>query len=303
MARAVPVEGPLDPEARGANSRPMTEPRYPYVHGPVGAEEVEEVSYLLWELGAQGVEERDSTTLNRHAGGVMLVASFESEEAARSAIAELVPREALLVFVEGDEWRDAYKKYFKVTRLGVRLVIRPSWEPFTPNPTDVVVTVDPGRAFGTGTHESTRLVMQQLDQRIRGGERVLDVGCGTGILAVCALKLGAHSAVCIDIDPDAIEVTRENAQFNDVAAEITASTTPVEEISERFPLVLANIQATVLIPMAPALAERVLPRGMLMLSGILVGQESDVLAAYPGFELEATAVEGEWIALVLTKKA
>jgi ribosomal protein L11 methyltransferase len=280
----------------------MNEPRYPYVHVEVSQEEVEEVSYLLWELGAQGVEERDATTLARNLTGVTLVASFENDSAAATAIGELSPREARLVHVVGDDWRDAYKQYFKVTRLGERLVIRPSWEPYDAQPNDVVVTVDPGRAFGTGTHESTRLVMAQLDRLVKGGERLLDVGCGTGILAICALKLGARQAVCIDVDPDAIEVTGENALSNGVQALIEASTQPVEELSEAFGLVLANIQATVLVPLAEAIAARVAAGGTLIMSGILVGQEAEVLAAYPGFELQVAPVEGEWIALVLTKK-
>ncbi len=281
----------------------MSEPRYPYVHVDVSPEEVEEVSYLLWELGALGVEERDSTTLVKNLAGVTLVASYPDDAAAQAAIAELLPREARLIHVVGDDWLDAYKKYFKVTRLGERLVIRPSWEPFEPGPKDVVVTVDPGRAFGTGTHESTRLVMAQLDKRVRGGERVLDVGCGTGILAICALKLGASEAYCIDVDPDAVEVTLENATSNQVLAQVKASTQPVEEVAETYPLVLANIQATVLIPLAEAIAARVEPQGLLLLSGILVGQEQDVQAAYPAFTLEAAPVEGEWISLVLKKTA
>jgi len=281
------------------------EPRYPYVHVEVSAEDVEEVSYLLWELGAQGVEERDQSTLNRstHAQGVTLVASFATEDEARAAVTELYPREANVTFVVGDAWRDAYKAYFKVTRLGERLVIRPSWEPFEPGATDVVVTVDPGRAFGTGTHESTRLVMKALDQHVHGGERVLDVGCGTGILAICALKLGASGANCVDVDPDAVAVTLENAELNGVRALVECSTTPVDEISGEYPIVLANIQATVLIPLASEIAARVSAGGLLVLSGILIGQESDVLAAYSQLEVLATPTEGEWIALVLRKRA
>jgi ribosomal protein L11 methyltransferase len=279
----------------------MSEPRYPYVHVDVQPDEVEEVSYLLWEAGAQGVEERDATTLNRSQAGVTLVASFEDDAAAERAIAELAPRPARLTHVVGDDWRDAYKAYFKVTRLGERLVIRPSWEPYDPQPADVVVTVDPGRAFGTGTHESTRLIMKELDRHVRGGERVLDVGCGTGILAICAIKLGAEAALCIDVDPDAVEVTRENAAHNEVASRVEASTEPVENLSGSYPLVLANIQASVLIPLAQAISARVAPGGLLMLSGILVGQEDEVRAAYPGFVEVAAPVEGEWIALVLKK--
>lgn len=281
----------------------MSEPRYPYVHVDVAPEEVEEVSYLLWELGAGGLEERDQSTLDRSENGVTLVASFESEALAQEAIAGLAPRLGRLAYVVGDGWRDEYKKYFKVTRLGDRLVIRPSWEPYQSLAGDVVVTIDPGRAFGTGTHESTRLVMRELDMRVRGGEEVLDVGSGTGILAICALKLGAARALCVDIDPDAVEVTNENARFNEVEARVTAASTPVESIRDAFSLVLANIQASVLVPLAGALAARVRAGGLLVLSGILKGQEEDVLAAYPGFRLEASPVEGEWIALVLTKTA
>ncbi|MFM2421433.1 MAG: hypothetical protein RL385_6156 [Pseudomonadota bacterium] len=279
----------------------MEEPRYPYLHVDVDPEEVEEVSYLLWELGAQGVEERDATTLNKGGAGVTLVASFESDAAALAARDELMPRQARLDHVVGDAWRDEYKKYFKVTPLGARLVIRPSWEAYEAADGEVVVTVDPGRAFGTGTHESTRLVMKELDQRVRGGEAVLDVGCGTGILAICALKLGAAGALCIDVDPDAVEVTRENAQFNGVQATVRADITPVEDVASEFDLVLANIQATVLIPLASPIAARVRRGGLLILSGILVGQEEEVRAAYPGFDVLASPVEGEWVALSLQK--
>jgi ribosomal protein L11 methyltransferase len=281
----------------------MSEPRYPYLHVDVDPEAVEEVSYLLWELGALGVEERDQSTLNKSQAGVTLVASFTDDAAAESARDGLAPLTARVEHVVGDAWRDAYKQYFKVTRLGPRLVIRPSWEPYTAEPSDVVVTVDPGRAFGTGTHESTRLLMAALDARVRGGERVLDIGCGTGILAICALKLGARDALCIDVDPDAAEVTRENALLNDVAERVQAAVTLVEDVEDSYPLVLANIQATVLIPLAEPIAARVAPGGLLLLSGILIGQESDVRAAYPAFTLEASPVEGEWIALILKKTA
>lgn len=278
----------------------MDTPRYPYVHVPVEAEEVEEVSYLLWELGALGVEERDATTLNKPSNSdVLLVASFPDDASAQSAIDQLGRSGASLEQVVGDDWRDAYKKYFKVTPLGQRLVIRPSWEPYEAKPHEVVVTVDPGRAFGTGTHESTRLLMQALDRHVAGGERVLDVGCGTGILAICALKLGARDALCIDVDPDAVAVTEENASFNDVAARVEAATTAVEDVTGQYPLVLANIQATVLIPLAEAIAARLAPGGLLLLSGILIGQQDEVRAAYPGLTLVDSPREGEWIALLL----
>ena len=143
------------------------------------------------------------------------------------------------------------------------------------------------------------MLIQALDRLVGGGERVLDVGCGTGILAICALKLGAVAARCIDVDQDAVDVTRENAEANDVSAHVDASTTPVSAVEERYELVLANIQADVLIALAPAIAARVAPSSHLLLSGILKGQEAEVRAAYGDFELVEAPEEGEWIALIL----
>src|SRR5690606_33199087 len=126
-----------------------------------------------------------------------------------------------------------------------------------------------GQAFGTGTHESTRLVLAEVDALVRGGERVLDVGCGSGILSIGALLLGAGSALAIDVDPIAVSVTAENAAENGVADRLRAETTAIEDVGGDYELVLANIQSGVLIPMAPSLTARVSPGGHLVLSGLL----------------------------------
>lgn len=285
-----------------------SEPRYPYVHVEVPLAGAEELSALLFELGALGVEERDATTLDKPltpGAEVMLVASFESEEEAREAIATLAelepPHVGRLEFVVGDAWRDAWRAHFKPTRIGTRLVVRPSWEPFEAALDDVVLTIDPGRAFGTGTHETTRLVLTEIDARVRGGESVLDVGAGTGILAVAALLFGARSAICIDNDADTVGVVVETAERNAVAERVDAGTTPLEEVRGTFDFVLANIEARVLIPLASAVSARVAPGGTLVLSGILVGQEDDVIAAYSGLRCEARPTMGEWAAIVLRR--
>jgi len=281
------------------------EPRYPYVHVHVPPEASELVASELWDLGAEGIEERDSTTLDHSTseGTVTLVAFFPEEELARSVVRGYEGRyEAQLLFVVGDAWRESWKEYFHPSRVGAHLVIRPSWEQVKLWPGEVMLTIDPDRAFGSGTHETTRLVLRELDRRICGGERLLDVGCGSGILSIGATLLGARDAVAIDTDPAAVANTVENARANDMAARIHASTTPVEEIEGRFDMVVANIQAHVLIPLADAIGDRVADEGTLVLSGILREQWKEVRAAYPGFDCLLVPAEGEWTALVLERK-
>lgn len=282
-----------------------TEPRYPYVHVDVPLAEVDRVSSALFDAGAQGIEERDATTLDKARGaGATLVASFDDDKTAKR-VAKLFGKrfEARVEYVVGDAWRDAWRAYFKPTRLGKRLVIRPSWEEVEAKKRDVVLTLDPGRAFGSGTHASTRLVLAELDKRVRGEEAVLDVGCGSGILAVAALLLGSSRAVAIDVDADAVEVTRENAALNRVASRVRASTTPLEKVRGTYDLVLANIEAPVHLVLAESLVKRVAPGGILILSGILIGQEEAVLDAYAPLKCVARPTEGEWIALVLKRGA
>lgn len=282
--------------------------RYPYVHVSVAHEDIELVSLELWEQGAAGVEERDGSTMNAPDGGagITLVASFADEAQAQAAIDALAPRYAArLEFVEGDAWREAYKAYFKPTKIGSRLWIKPSWEPLEPSPGDVVLELDPGAAFGTGTHETTRLVLEELQSHVRADGAVLDVGCGSGILSIAALLLGAKRAVAIDVDPEAVRVARENAEHNRVAARMQVSDAPVSAISDTFPLVLANIERRVLVPLAAEISARVAPGGTLILSGILGPECETVMSAYtePRIALQALGASqlGDWVALVLRR--
>jgi ribosomal protein L11 methyltransferase len=284
------------------------EPRYPFVHVDVAVDDVDEVSALLFELGAEGVEERDETTLAKNAksGTVTLVGAFSTRADADAAIAELdaalSPRYEEVV---GDAWRDAWKEHYKPYAIAEGLVVRPPWEAYQAKAGEQVLELEPGRAFGTGLHETTRLVVQAI-QRYAGevqGKLVIDVGCGSGILALAALALGAERAIAIDNDPDVIDVTLENAARNGLSARIEASTTDVAVLAATAPLVLANIEAHVLIPMAPELIKRVDPGGLLFLSGVLVPQTASVQAAYVDhMDLLETPVLGEWTLIALRKK-
>ena len=287
----------------------MGEPRYPFVHVDVGHDEVDETSALLFELGAEGVEERDETTLVKNAvsGKVTLVAAFPNREDAEAAIAELeaalpsrAPRYEEVV---GDAWRDAWKEHYKPYAIAEGLVVRPPWEPYEAKAGEKVLELEPGRAFGTGLHETTRLVARAIRAHASEvqGKLVIDVGCGSGILALAALALGAAKAVAIDNDPEAIDVTRENAARNALTDRCEASTTDIAALDLQAPLVLANIEARILIPMAADLQRRVAPGGLLLLSGILVPQKDDVRAAYPDMELLESPALGEWVLLALRK--
>lgn len=287
-----------------------TQPRFPFVLVDVAPDDVDFVSYSLFELGAQGVEERDESTLNKTSiqGKVTLSASFLTRQDADAAISELdaalSPRIEEIV---GDGWRDAWKQHYKPFAVCEGLVVRPPWEPYEAKPAEKVLELEPGRAFGTGLHETTSLVAQSLAARRAEvvGKDVLDVGCGSGILSLVALSFGAERATAVDVDQDAVDVTLENAARNGMSARVSSSTTDIKDVPGEFPVVVANIEAGVLIPMSQALYAHVKPGGFLTLSGILLPQATDVTRAYEahGGKLEAKYEKGEWVALVLRKPA
>jgi ribosomal protein L11 methyltransferase len=281
-------------------------PRFPFVLVDVTPDDADVMSATLFELGADGVEERDETTLVKGTPGkVTLVASFGSHEDAREALGALRAHdetiEPRLEEIVGDAWRDEWKKHFRPFAITGSIVIRPPWEAYAEKPGEQVLVLEPGRAFGTGLHETTSLVAGALEARRAelADAVVLDVGCGSGILALVALLLGAERARAVDVDPDAVEVTRENATRNGLDERVDTDTAPIEAIATKHPVVVANIEARVLIPMAPELSRRVAPGGVLVLSGILAPQKDDVRAAYASFALEDTREKGEWVALVL----
>lgn len=281
------------------------EARYPEVLVDVPLDEAEAVSALLFDLGASGVEQRDEGTLAKgtSAGAATLVASFEDRRAAEAAVSELDPAFApRFSEVVGDAWRDEWKKHFAPFRLTDRVTIRPPWQAYEPRDgSEVVLELEPGRAFGTGLHASTALVakvLEGLGPRL-AGKSVLDVGAGSGILALVAIALGAARARAIDHDPEAVAVTLENARRNGYEKRIEASTIPIGDLGEPYDVVVANIEARVLVDLAPALTVLTRPRGVLVLSGILSVQKEEVMRGFPGFDLEDAPGREEWIALVL----
>jgi ribosomal protein L11 methyltransferase len=282
----------------------VPEPRFPFVLVDTTPDEADAISAALFDLGAEGVEERDASTLvkARTPGLVTLVASFGNEQDAAQALLELsADLRPAIEHVVGDAWRDAWKEHFRPFALCEGLAVRPPWEPYTAKPGEHVLELEPGRAFGTGLHETTSLVAGVLAERRTelAGKTVLDVGTGSGILALVALRFGANHARCTDNDPDVIDVVRENAERNQFSGAVDVDTCDVAALTEQYPWVLANIEAGVLIPMAKALSARVAKGGTLVLSGILHYQKDQVVAAYQHgpMTLKSAPQKGEWIAL------
>ena len=202
--------------------------------------------------------------------------------------------------VDESDWAESWKGHFQVLHLGRRLVVKPSWRRHPRAGDEVIVDLDPGMAFGTGLHPTTRLCLEALEDRADREPlgRVLDVGCGSGILSIAAVKLGATRVLGVDIDPIAIEATTANARHNRVGRRIRAREGSIPSGDGPFDTVLANLIAGILIELAPHLADEVLPGGTLIASGIFIDRETDTWAALDaaGFALVRRWHETDWVA-------
>lgn len=277
--------------------------RHPFVALSVPAAQRDAVTAELWERGATGLEERDATTLQPAAtpGLITVIASFTDETRAIEALTWARARFAAeLGHTTHRDWATEWRRGFRGQRIGRRLVLRPSWEQTQADPSDAVVIIDPENAFGSGDHETTRLMLKLLEAEISGGERVLDVGCGSGVLAIAALRLGAASALALDVDDDAVAVATRNARKNGVSARIEISNHRLSEVPGTYDVVAANIETSPLIAMASELCERLAPQGRLMLSGVLREEQVELLSAFPRLRLLRALDENAWSAYLLS---
>ncbi|WRS26526.1 50S ribosomal protein L11 methyltransferase [Oscillospiraceae bacterium MB08-C2-2] len=205
-----------------------------------------------------------------------------------------------------EDWAEGWKKYYVPTRIGKKLVVCPSWEQYQPQPEDVVIHLDPGMAFGTGTHQSTRMCMAHTENHLNAGDTVLDIGCGSGILAVTALLLGASSAVGVDLEEVAVVTARENAILNHVEDKATFLMGDLAaQVTGTFDLIYANIVADVICRLCPSVPGLLNPGGRLITSGIIDTREADVLAALEqsGLTVIDRLTEGGWVSLCCERKA
>lgn len=257
--------------------------------------DVELASDLLWSLGVLAVEERSTAD-----GSIELWTSLgdESEPDWTEQIEQLAHQAWPFRFVDVDpSVADTWRAFAAPIRVSPRLVVRPMWVDYAADPDELVVSIEPGATFGMGDHPTTILSLRAVEQLVRHGDEVLDVGCGSGVLAVAARRLGARHAVGIDIAPTAVPVTEANAAANGVEVEV--STTPLADIVGTFDVVLANILAPALVALSADLRRVTAPDGRLVISGILTGAHDHVLAALAPMVVESSTDLDGWSAVVL----
>lgn len=205
-----------------------------------------------------------------------------------------------------EDWANAWKEHFVVHRIGDRVVVRPPWLDYSPEGNEVVVELDPGMAFGTGLHPSTRLSTLGVEQVVSAGDRVLDVGAGSGILAIAALKLGAAHVDAVDVETVAVRATGENAARNGVEDRIDIRLGSVgagEPFQGEYDVVLANIIARILIELAGGIANATKPGGSAVLAGIISEREPEVVAAFAerGMDVTTRRQHEDWVSLVMKR--
>ena len=251
----------------------------------VPADEAEAAAVLLWDAGASAVSESEAD------GVVALTADLDACPPAVEA-----RRWPVAVWADDGAWQDGWRPFARAVRAGPFLV-RPPWVEATVDPGVIELVLDGGRAFGTGAHPSTTLALELLAEVVRPGSSVLDVGCGSGALAVGAALLGAVPVVAVDVDPAAVEATTANAARNGV--DLDTSLHDATAVDGTFDIVVANLGAPLVLDLADTLTARLAPGGALVLSGLLDARAADVPAAYPGRSVKTSRTAAGWTTLLL----
>lgn len=288
----------------------------------------EALTNYLTEVGVKGVFQEDTFgdsspgDLAEPAEREELKAYVSSSPAGRKKIAalgkyidslaELFPELEKPSFksrdVSGADWGEEWKKYFKPLRLSKNIVIKPTWERYTPEHRDIVIDIDPGMAFGTGQHPSTRMCLEAIEEILLKDRsikkfRVLDVGTGTGILGISCAKLGAESVLAVDIDPKAVEIARKNAVINGVEDRMKVVNRDIRRMKGSFDLIVANLTAETLLKLKPSLILLTDPGRYLVISGIIEQNAAKVEASFlqENMVIEKAVREKEWVCYVLKK--
>ena len=219
--------------------------------------------------------------------------------------AEKIPFAIESTGVDDKDWNENWKKYFHTIEIGEKLAVVPSWEEYENKDGRTVLNIDPGAAFGTGTHATTSLCLGVLDECVADGVKVLDIGCGSGILAIASVLLGADNAFGVDIDAQSVKTAKENAEINNITDKTEFVVGDLaDKVSGKYEIVCANIVADVIIRLLPDVGQFMTDDGILIISGIIDIRKEDVLAAVKenGFTIESEAYRENWCAFVLKKQ-
>lgn len=245
---------------------------------------------------------------------VVIKAYFPDERDVRSELSHFIAEvqdkysiecKVLLDEVNDEDWINSWKEFYHTFKVGKRLVVQPSWESYDRQEGEEVIVIDPGMAFGTGVHASTRFCLQFLDDFIQGGEKVIDAGCGSGILSIAAAKLGASSVLAMDIDPAAVKIAQENIHVNDLVHRVKVAEGNVLDIleQEEADIILANLTADVISPLIPEAAKSLRQDGLIFASGILDKRWPAIQAELEqhGFKVEKVLTEADWVGAAARK--
>ncbi len=296
-------------------------------------EAVEAISGVLYTIGVGGVTIEDNTLLEeanrntarwdvldddvreRYSGdGAVIKAYFSPDKNMEEVLLQLgegIERakeffscgdvKITTSIVSEDDWENSWKKYYKPIKIGERIMIKPLWEDLPDCDGDVVIELDPGMAFGTGTHETTRMCLTLLEKYIDENSDFLDIGTGSGILSIAAAKLGAKSLVCTDIDPVAVKIAKENAQINGVENLLDIRCGDLTEcIDGKYNIITANIIADAIIMLTKDVSQFLTDDGVYITSGIINHRADDVKAELEknGFVIDRVLTDGDWVAIV-----
>jgi ribosomal protein L11 methyltransferase len=213
--------------------------------------------------------------------------------------------ELMITEIEEDDWANSWKKFYKPTKVGKSMVIKPTWEEYDAQDNEIVINIDPGMAFGTGTHETTQLCAMKLEEYIKPGDFVLDIGCGTGVLSLIAGKLHAKKVVAVDFDTLAVKIARENVELNqlDGMIEIREGNL-LDVIDEVADVIVANIMAEAIVKLSSIIKPYLKDKGIFISSGIIIDRLSNVLKALEQEDFKIIHVEqmGEWVSVVAQKR-
>lgn len=206
--------------------------------------------------------------------------------------------------VNEEDWENNWKKYYKPTKVGDKIVIVPIWEEYTKNPSEIIVKMDPGMAFGTGTHETTRMCIRMLEKYVDNNSVVFDIGTGSGILSITAKKLNAKNVIGVDLDPVAVKSAKENIKYNDIKDIEILHGDLMDVISGKADIIVANIIADIIIPLSEQIKKFLNPDGVFISSGILKERKQDVVNKLEEckFNIEDIQEDGEWVCIAAKSK-